>query len=229
MFSFWLMPWQLQASALAFYLGMIFPAHFPSSPERWTALNVCPLYLSPPRHMGWGFCAIAQHCINQKCLLFDLHSEHQVYFKKGLTLANREGTPHTTQQSFVGIHRELSCCDWGNSVAYQTEPDEISSFLYMAAWLASWAGVHGAPPFLHLKKRFSCSTFKTLLCLSSVLKTRWISYGHRSTQINSLGKLHTTSCPSESCSTLFASYIIQWPSSQKHPSHKFLPSCSSHG
>lgn len=95
MFSFWLMPWQLQA--LAFYLGIIIPAHFPTSSKVWTALNVCPLYLFPPRHViFFFFFAISRCCIKQKCLLFDLHSKHKICFKKGLTILNEWHFPGRT-------------------------------------------------------------------------------------------------------------------------------------
>lgn len=149
MFSFWLMPWQLQALALAFYLGMIFPAHFPTSPKCWTALNVCPLYLFPLRHVIiFFFFAISQCCINQKCLLFDLHSKHKTRFKKGLTILNEwhfPGRAYYTESTTTVRHKPASTF-WASTKSSAVgagtivfpSRQSLMRFNPSSMWLACW-------------------------------------------------------------------------------------------
>lgn len=175
-FSFWLMPWQLQALALAFYLGMIFPAHFPTSPKCWTALNVCLLYLFPPRHVIFFFQYLGVALIKSVCYLTCTQNTKCVSKRGSLFKTNGiflEG--HITQRAKQQQDTKQPVPSGHPPRAQLLELGQ-QCFLAETAWwdlilppcglLASWAHTCGMPQFLYLKSRFLCSTFIILFCLS---------------------------------------------------------------
>lgn len=62
------------------------------------------------------FFAISRCCINQKCLLFDLHSKHKICFKKGLTILNEWHFPGRTYcTESTTIRHKTACTFWAST------------------------------------------------------------------------------------------------------------------
>lgn len=124
----------------------LLPASTPS-PKCWIALNVCPLYLFPLRHVR--FFALSWCFINQKCLLFDLLSQYKTCFKqedhyfKWVTFSwedilqrVRDDSKTETNQPLMGIHKQLSYWHLVTEAEHKDQFDEI--FFFWLFDLLSW-------------------------------------------------------------------------------------------
>lgn len=100
----------------------------------------------------WGmwffFFSISQCCINQKCLLFDLHSKHKTRFEKGLTILNEwhfPGRAYYTESTTTVRHKSASTF-WASTKSSAVgagtmvfpSRQSLVKFNPSSMWLACW-------------------------------------------------------------------------------------------